>query len=229
MKTRTRRRSSTRSADQDVTVCAMASAMKPEHEQVDRDHRRSARRRTMARRNVQLTKLKAATASQMPACQPAQPESIVKQRAREQPEHHDIAGRERNNRRTPQRPRAQIADAVGHGMRRRSQREGNRKPAGHSVADVAEQRACQHQQHGDGRGAQGEIEGGRRHQISSTMVGVGFESSTVVVPRTRGPITTNSLLRCSSNLRKRLLWLWVPAFDGRQWSMMTQNENGVST
>src|SRR4029453_8921904 len=66
MKTRTRRRLSTRSADQDVIVCATANTIKPSASKliamID------GRTPDAGASHMQLTKLKTATATQISAC-----------------------------------------------------------------------------------------------------------------------------------------------------------------
>ena len=128
MKTRTRRRPSTRSADQEAIVCPTASKIKPS-----------------ASRLIAMMESRALPAGRDPhaideaerghrrpdqAVPPAQLEGIVEQRAREQPEHHDIAGRQRDQRRMRDRDRRGRADRRGDGMRRRAQRKRDRQPPG---------------------------------------------------------------------------------------------------
>ena len=125
MKTRTRRRRSTRSADQDATVCPTASAMKPSASRLTAMI--ESRALPAGAIHMQLTKLNAATASPDQPVPPAQAEPSSNSARVEQPEHHDIAGRQRDQRRMPGRDRRRDADRIGHGMRGRAERKGRRR------------------------------------------------------------------------------------------------------
>ena len=163
MKTRMRRRRSTRSADHDAMVCTTASAMKP-----------SASRLTAvigdppcpARCDPHATD-EAERGHRRPgqAMPPAQQEGIVEQRAGEQPEHHDGAGRQRDQRRMP-RPRPAARPDDQSPRARPSRREGGGdRPA--TPSETAKQRRRQHQQQRHGAGPQRDIEGGKQHRSRS--------------------------------------------------------------
>src|SRR3984957_17227666 len=108
---------------------------------------------------------------------PPQGESVVEQRATKQPEHHDIAGRQRDQRRMRERNPRYRSDAGDRSVHGRAERKGDRKPPGHNLPEVAVERSRQYQKQGYGGGPQGKIEGGKRHQS-----GLGHgESATVIL------------------------------------------------
>ncbi|MHC2899472.1 hypothetical protein ACVIU4_010626 [Bradyrhizobium barranii subsp. barranii] len=96
---------------------------------------------------------------------PTQAKIVVEQRAREQPEHHDIAGRQCDQRRMPGRHQRRHADRIAHRMRGRAEREGCAEASRQHVAEVREQRCRQHQQQRHGAGAKGKFEIGKQHPV----------------------------------------------------------------
>ncbi len=95
---------------------------------------------------------------------PAQPEILVEQRAGEQPEHHDIAGRHRDQRRMPCGDLGRCAERIARGMRHGAERKADGEPPGQDFPEFSIERSRQDQQHGARAGSQGELEMEKRHQ-----------------------------------------------------------------
>ena len=115
---------------------------------------------------MQLTKLNAATAAHTSACHQRSPNAssnsarVNSQNTTILPVDNAISG-------ACQIETGDVdADRIAHGMRRRAQRKGRRQPSGQHSAEIAKQRRGQHQQQRHGGAAQGEIEGGKQHQVN---------------------------------------------------------------
>ena len=130
-----------------------------EHDQIDGDDRTPRTAGGAGAIHRQLTKLKAVTATQISPCHQRSLKVIVEQRAGEQPEHHDVAGRQRDQRRMPDRDRRrEPMTELSACAAEPSAKAAASRPAS-TLLKSRNSDAAKHQQQRHGGAAQGEIEG----------------------------------------------------------------------